>query len=230
MPNAILYQWPPAAKFGRTVPKTKFYENAAISAKARAKFVADVHRITWAYKLADATIRLRGTAAVPEIEVFVIDAKDDDVSDDVLAAIDKAVQFPIIFEINRGNGGQANTRMVAAYKQLGAAKPRISAYFSTDWQIADATRAPLPAALDLPGLYGGLLTPILPVATRPGEQLLEATGRVERARKLEREVTALEKRLRAEPQLNRKVELRRQLRERAAALAALTDRAIPAEL
>jgi hypothetical protein len=220
MPNAILYQWPPAAKFGRTVPKTKFYENAAISAKARAKFVADVHRITWAYKLADATIRLRGTAAVPEIEVFVIDAKDDDVSDDVLAAIDKAVQFPIIFEINRGNGGQANTRM----------KPRISAYFSTDWQIADATRAPLPAALDLPGLYGGLLTPILPVATRPGEQLLEATGRVERARKLEREVTALEKRLRAEPQLNRKVELRRQLRERAAALAALTDRAIPAEL
>ena len=43
------------------------------------------------------------------------------------------------------------------------------------------------------------------------------------ARKLQREMFALEKKLRTEPQLNRKIELRRQLREREAALSELTD-------
>ena len=222
MTGAILYQWPAAARFGRVVPKTKFYEHTAVSATTRRKFVADIQRITWAYKLADATILLRGNAAVPEIQVFVIDAKDDDVSDDVLVAIDKAVHFPIIFELNRSTGERTRTRMVAAHKQLGGPKPRLS-YFSTGWQPADAPRAPLPLALDLPALYAGLLAPILPIAARPGERLSETTARMDQARVVEREIAALERRLRAELQLNRKVELRRQLRDRTAMLVALTD-------
>ncbi|MGW8645620.1 DUF4391 domain-containing protein [Micromonospora chalcea] len=220
--SASLYRWPATARFGRVVPKTKFYEHATISATVREKFVSDVQRITWAYKLADETIHLRGDDAVPEIQVFTIEAKDDDVSGEVLTAIDRAIRFPIIFEINRGSGEHGRTRMVAAHKQLGGTTPRLTAYFTTGWQPADVLRAPLPPALDLPGLYAGLLMPILPIAPRPGEDLSEATGRIEQARKLEREIANLEKRLRAEPQLNRKIELRRQLRERTAALAALT--------
>lgn len=227
MTGASLYRWPTAAKFGHVVPKTKFYEHAKVSPTVREKFVADVRRITWAYKLADSTVHLRGDATVPEVQVFAIDAKDTDVSDDVLAAIDNAVPFPIIFEINRGTDGRVRTRMVAAHKQLGGAKPLLSAYFSTRWQTADAYRGPLPPALDLPSLYAGLLTPILPIAVRPGERLSQAIDRVDQARKLEREITALEKRLLAEPQLNRKVELRRQIRDRTAALTALTDPATP---
>ena len=223
MTGALLYRWPAAAKFGRVVPKTKFYEHTTVSATTRGKFVADVQRITWAYKLADATIHLRGNAEVPEIQVFVIDAKDDDVSDDVLTAIDKAVHFPIIFEVNRGTGGRASTRMVAAHKQLGGPKARIGAYFSTGWQSADAQRAPLPLALDLPALYAGLLAPILPIVPRPGERLSETTARIDQAHEVEREIAALERRLRVELQLNHKVELRRQLRDRTAMLTALTE-------
>ena len=44
-------------------------------AAVREKFVAEVQRITWAYKLAENTINLPGTSAVPEIQVFQIDAK-----------------------------------------------------------------------------------------------------------------------------------------------------------
>ena len=50
-----------------------------------------------------------------------------------------------------------------------------------------------------------------------------ATGRLDRTRKLQREIAALEKKVRNEPQLNRKIEIRRQLIERTAALTELTD-------
>lgn len=218
--SAPLYRWPAAAEFGRVVPKTKFYEHAIISAAARDKFVSEVQRISWAYKLADGTVHLRGDDTVPEIQVFTIAAKDNDVSDDVLTAIDRAIPFPIIFEISRAAG---STRMVASYKQLDGPTPRLSAYFTTEWHASDAPRAPLPPALDLPGLYSGLLTPILPLVTRPGEGLPAAIGRIDQTRKLERDVAALEKKLRNEPQFNRKVELRRQLGARTVQLALLTD-------
>lgn len=223
MSGATLYRWPAAARFGRVVPKTKFYEHVTVPTAVRERFVADIQRITWAYKLADSTVHLRGDAAVPEIQVFVIDAKADDVGYDVLTVIDKAVQFPIIFEVNRETGETSSTRMVAAHKQFGGTRQRLSAYFSTDWLAANASRAPLPPAVDLPSLYAGLLTPILPIPARPGERLADAAERVDQARKLEREVAALEKRLRIEPQLNRKVELRRELRKRSAALDALSN-------
>ena len=47
--------------------------------------------------------------------------------------------------------------------------------------------------------------------------------RVEAARKLEREIAALERKLRNEPQLNRKVELRRTLKAKQATLAGMTS-------
>ena len=35
MTGAPLYQWPAAAKFGRVVPKAKFYEQATVPASVR---------------------------------------------------------------------------------------------------------------------------------------------------------------------------------------------------
>ncbi|WP_019746240.1 DUF4391 domain-containing protein [Rhodococcus erythropolis] len=225
--SSTLYKWPAAAKFGRVVPKSKFYEHTSISVTVREKFVSEVRRITWAYKLADATIHLPGSSAVPEIQVFIIDAKNDDISDVVLTAIDKAIPFPIIFEINSSSLVHVRTRMVASYKQLGGTTPQVSTYFTTGWQSAGVNRVPLPPAIDLSSMYARILTPILPVSTRFGEDLLAVAGRVDQVRKLEREITILEKRLRSEPQLNRKVELRRRLRDHTTALTALTNPATP---
>lgn len=219
MTEAVLYRWPPNAAFGRALPKTKFYEHGTVRTALREKFVDDIQRVTWAYKLADDTLRLRGTTAVPEIQVFTVETKGADVSDDVLAAIDKTVHFPIIFEVVRGG----RVRTVAAQKSLTGKAPTIGAYFTTDWQPADAPRRPLPTALDLPSLYEAILTALLPVERRGGESVSEATDRLDRARKLQRDIAALEKKLRTEPQLNRKIELRRQIKERTAVLTELTD-------
>lgn len=218
MTEPVLYRWPPAAKFGRVVPKTKFYEHGKVRSALQKNFVDDIQRITWAYKLADDTIRLRGTAAVPEIQVFTVETKGADVSDDVLTVIDKTVHFPIIFEVTSGD----RVRTVAAQKTLDGKAPTVGAYYSTGWLPADAERQPLPTALDLPGLYETILSALLPMDMRAGETVSEATDRLDRARKLHREIAALERKLRNEPQLNRKIELRRQLKERMAMLTELT--------
>lgn len=213
----VLYRWPPAAKFGRVVPKTKFYEHGNVRTALRDKFVDEIQRVTWAYKLAESTIRLKGSAAVPEIQVFSIETKGGDVGDDVLTAIDRSVHFPILFEVTKGDVA----RMVGAHKTLGGTTPKAGTYYSTGWLAIDTPRAPLPAAIDLPTLYESLLASLLPVAVRRGESVSEVTTRMDRAKKLEREIAALERKLRTEPQLNRKVELRRELKTRQAALAAL---------
>ena len=219
MSEVALYQWPANAAFGRAVPKTKFYEHGDVRTALREKFVGLVQRITWAYKLGDDTIRLRGTAAVPEIQVFKVETKGADVPNEVLAAIDRTVYFPIIFEV----ASRDRVRMAAAQKTLDGKTPRIATYFTTDWQSEDAPRRPLPTALDLPSLYEVLLASLLPAPARVGETVLEAAGRLDRARKVQREIAALEKTLRTEPQLNRKIELRKQLQERQVALTKLTD-------
>lgn len=216
----ILYRWPEAAKFGRAVPKAKFYEHSTVPAAVREKFVSEVQRITWAYKLAETTINLPGTTAVPEIQVFQVDAKGDDVSQPVLTAIDKAVKSPIIFEITRGDLDR-NIRMVATHKVLSSGAPRLGAYHTTEWHPRDADRRSLPIAIDLATLYIALLEPLTSLTIRPGEEASEVAARLESVRKLESEVATLERKVRTEPQLNRKVDLRRALKAKQAALADL---------
>lgn len=221
--TAPLYRWPAAAKFGRAVPKTKFYEHATIGAPVKDAFVSDVRRITWAYKLAESTINLPGTPEVPEIQVFEIDTKVDDVGEGVLAAIDKAVRTPVIFEIRRSEVGRQEIQIVAAYKQLGGGAPKVGPYFRTEWLAADTKRAVLPTAIDLTGLYTALLQPLTPIESHAGENVSDVVARLTTVRKLEREITSLERKLRNEPQLNRKVELRRTLRAIRSDLAKLTS-------
>ncbi|MFI8592113.1 DUF4391 domain-containing protein [Dietzia maris] len=216
-----LYRWPPAAKFDRTVPKAKFYEHGTIGPAIKAAMVSDVRRITWAYKLAESTINLPSSAEVPEIQVFEIDCKGEDVTEQVLAAIDRAVRTPIIFEIGRGVGADGAARMVAAHKQVDTGTPKLGPYFSTDWRPVTDDRVPLPTAIDLTSMYTSLLEPLTPITSRPGEALSDVIGRLTKARALEREIAALNRKLRNERQLNRKIELRRQLLDRQAALAAL---------
>ncbi len=221
MPD-LLYAWPTKAKVGSHVSKEKFYEHGTVSTAVREQFVSEVQRITWTYKLAESTINLPGSSSVPEVQVFEIEVKHDDVPPAVLSVIDRAIPFPIVFEIvqatSAGDDGGRRVRMVAAHKQLGSGATAMSPYYSTGWQQTDAVRQQLPTAITLSALYTGLLSPLMPIAMRPGEDALQVAARLQAARKLEREITSLERKLRSEPQLNGKIELRRTLMTKQARL------------
>lgn len=219
----LLYRWPEAAAFGGRVSKDKIYENGAVRTTVRERFIGEVQRITWAYKLAESTINLPASTEVPEIQVFRIDAKTRDVSDSVLSAIDKAIRFPILFEIVRTVDDRPQVRMTAAHKQLGTGQSKISTYYTTRWLRDDVNRHPLPTAITLPGLYAALLDPLVPITPRPSDTVSGVAEKLAEVRKLEREVAALERRLKTEPQFNRKLDIRRTLKTKQLELASLVE-------
>jgi len=209
--NSVLFAYPQSATFGRVLPKSKIYEQAAPRKTVRDLFVRQVERITWQYKLAPETINLSGSDAVPEIQVFQVALKGEDLKDDVLRCIDTAIPFPILFELADGE----RSRTVAAYKRPSEADSRkwvVSDYFHGPWCEDTDPRSPLPVALGLERLYGQLLAALLPFPALDGEGLRQRVERVERIRALERELEKAEARLRKEKQFNRKVELNAEVR------------------
>ena len=162
--------------------------------------------------MATATTNLPDSRNVPEIQVFEVAAKAEDVSDQVLAAIDKAILSPILFEIVRDRDGRRETRLVAAHKQLGHGAPKISGYFTTGWLPPDTERQRLPTAITLSDLYSALLAPLTEVQVRSGEDMEDIADRLKTISTLERQIKTLERKIRTEKQLNRRVELNRSLK------------------
>lgn len=160
-----LFAWPKTAAFDRVVPKRKIYEHGAVGSALKERFVQQVEQMTWAYKLAPETVNLPATKTVTEIQVFRVTLKGAELDRGVLRAIDRAIPFPLIFELIQGT----RIKVAAAYKQSSRSQKsegdssrwRIGNYFETDWQPEHTTRQPLPVALDMSSLYEQLLGPLV---------------------------------------------------------------------
>lgn len=216
-----LFKWPDSGRFGKRIPKEKIYQNAGVSSTERKRFVEEVSKITWAYKLADHTINLPASEEVAEVVIIEMDANDHDVSEEVLEIIDKAISHPVVFEINRTIGGSKQTRMVAAHKHSGPRAQKLSRYFSTEWQPSETERVPLPPATNLANQYTALLAALSEVPVNPGEDLISVSERLATIEKLKREISTLQRKHRNEKQLNRRIELRRAIKTRQDQLDAL---------
>lgn len=213
---SALFAYPKQAEFGRVLPKNKIYEHSGANTRLKDLFVEQVEQIVWRYKLAPETINLAAKPGVPEIQVFAIQLKTPELHHDVLRCIDGAVQFPIIFELTQGQGAEAKTQVVAAYKrpsEADAASWGTSDYFESGWMSAASERTPLPLVLDLAGLYEQLLHRLLPIAPRAQEPLYDLIARIEAVLAKKGEIAKSEARLAKEKQFNRKVEINSILRQ-----------------
>ncbi|WPZ35818.1 DUF4391 domain-containing protein [Thalassobaculum sp. OXR-137] len=244
------FDYPKSAAFGRVVPKTKIYEHAGANTALKDLFVREVDQIVWRFKLAPETINLSATKSVTEIQVFSISLKTGKLDEGVLRAIDKAIPFPLIFDLTYGGKRKA----MAAFKRPSEAdsmKWVISEYFATDWAPEDTARAPLPVALNLGALYEGILGAILSAqagqqddvaATGFGEMpqaafthapdvprnslvdwpIADRIARIEAIRAKTREVERIKARLAREKQFNKRVAINAELRAAKLELERLT--------
>ncbi len=213
---SALFAYPKQAEFGRVLPKNKIYEHSGANTRLKELFVEQVDQIVWRFKLAPETINLAAKPDVPEIQVFAIQLKTPELHHDVLRCIDGAVQFPIIFEVTQGQGADARTQVVAAYKrprEVDSTNWVCSDYFESGWMSATSERAPLPLALDLGGLYEQVLHRLMPIAARAQESLRDLIARTEQVTAKAKEIGQTETRLAREKQFNRKVEINATLRQ-----------------
>lgn len=219
-PMNPVFAYPQQAAFGRVVPKAKLYQQANANTRTKALFVAQVDKITWAYKLAPATLNLPATDTVPEIQVLHIVLKGQQLHPDVLRCIDKAIPLPIVFELYHTDRVQA----VACHKRPSDADGTqhvCSDYLASDWLGADTDRNPVPTALDLASLYQGLLQPLLPQPQRPDETLSAWVARAEQIAHTNREIAQYDAKIRNEKQFNRQLDLNHQRKALVAKLATL---------
>ncbi|WP_292052731.1 MULTISPECIES: DUF4391 domain-containing protein [unclassified Brevundimonas] len=155
-----LYDWPRASAFGRVIPKSKIYEHAEANTSLKDLFVREVNQIIWAHKLSPETVNLTATKQVTEIQVIRLTTRTAVLDTTVLRAIDKAIPFPLIFEIVQAG----RVQLIAAYKRPSEADGSrwvIGDYFHGEWLPEDAPRIPLPLALNMGALYEGLLEPLV---------------------------------------------------------------------
>lgn len=215
------FEYPKAAAFGRVVPKNRIYEHAGASTALKDLFVTQVDQIVWKFKLAPETINLAATRAVSEIQVFGIGLRTDKLDEEVLRAIDRAIPFPLIFELT----WSGKRKTVAAFKrpsEADATKWVVSEYFATDWAPEDAPRRPLPVALNLGALYDSILTSMMPVSATTGENIQARVARMETIRAKMREVERIKARLVREKQFNKRVAINSELRAAKQELERLT--------
>lgn len=221
---SAFFDYPKSAAFGRVVPKNKIYEHAGANTALKDLFVREVDQINWRYKLAPETINLNATASVPEIQVFSISLKTGKLDEVVLRTIDKAIPFPLIFELT----WRGKRKAAAAFKRQNEAdstKWVVSEYFATDWVPEETARTPLPVALDLGALYDRLLTAIMPPEiSKPGQGDVDIQARVDRMEAIRaktREVEWIKTRLTREKQYNKRVAINAELRKANQELAEL---------
>jgi len=206
-----MFQFPKQAEFNRLLPKSKIYAFAKPTRAVKDRFVAGIQDIVWKYKLAPETVNLPARHGIHEIQVFEIALKTEELGDEVLHTIDKAVPSPIVYQLTFGN----RVRFSAAYKrpsEADASKNVIEAYFTTDWQLTAEPLPVLPVVLDLAALYEEMLRHVIPLARRPSESLAKLVERAVQLRAKERECHDLEARLRRECQFNHKVEINAAIR------------------
>lgn len=207
-----LYQYPPQTALKRVIPKARIYDAVGASTALRDRFVHEVDQIVWTHKLAPETLNMPATAAVPEIQVFRLTLKGKALHDDILRAIDRAIPFPVLFELVRDTRIQA----AAAFKRpsdAAAGKWVVSEHLRGAWVDRDTPRSTLPVAVSLGVLYDRVLAALTPVEVRAGEDTESRLARLAEIKAKEREISQLQSKLRRENQFNIKVTLHGQLAE-----------------
>ncbi len=202
---------PKSTEFNRRIPKQKFYENLIVSSTLKCIFVEQIRVIWWRNKIAPSTPNLAVGETVTEIEVFEVCLSAPQLDEAVLRQIDKEIPYHILFLLEYEEKYQAWT----AYKEAagsGSNAFKVGTYYHTDWM----EEAALPLKLDglnTDKVYENFVRQIAgETLSQTGETLKESVERDKRRQELQKQIAALQVKVRRERQLNKQVQLNEELK------------------
>lgn len=206
---------PKSTEFNRRIPKQKFYENISVSPTLKRVFIDQIKVIYWRNKVAATTMNLAAGETVTELEVFEVKLNRQQLDESVLRQIDKEIPYHILFLLEYEGKYQAWT----AYKEAAASGTnafKVGTYYHTDWLSED--ELPLKVeGLSVDKVYENFVRQIagdaLRSVTGETESLKESVERDNRRQELEKQIAALQTKVRKEKQLNKQVQLNAELKK-----------------
>ena len=204
--------FPKTTEFNRRIPKQKFYNHLSVSPQIKKIFVEQIAAINWTNKLAPTTLNVKSGERVTEIEVFHLLLNQKGLDERVLQLIDKEIPYHILFELEY----EGQIQVWIGYKEESQTKAeilKVNRYYHTDWLTKDKIHFEIDG-LNMDLLYEGFIKQIAvdTLTINVNESVGIAILRTEEKEKLDKQISALEKKLYREKQFNRQVQLNAELK------------------
>ena len=216
-----LLNYPHSTIVNRVVPKTMFYKFMEVNPRIKTRFVNDVTHITWLYKLSASTLNVTDTADMKEIEVFVVNLKQPDCPTDLFTFIDTNMPHHIVFVLLHDDSAM----LLINYKQWRDDTHtafKITQMFASPWVPISSLQLVIDGQ-SLPRIYDNFVAQISGIGEHRAGSMEEIVALKQRIAKAQKELKALEKRMRREPQMNIQMELHKQVRQMRKQLAELKE-------
>jgi hypothetical protein len=207
-----MLNFPAGTVFNKKIPKQKFYDKLDVSNRIQQMFVQEIESVYWTHKLSPETLNVSPGTNVTEIQVFEITLKEQRVSDNLIATIDREIPYHLVFLLRYTEQAQ----LVIGYKEESKSREdkfKVNSYYHTDWTDYDKLTLNI-EGLDLDRIYENLISQIAGdrLNLEKAEDIRDAVMIAKEIDSLETYITKLEKRIRNEKQFNLQVKLKQQLR------------------
>lgn len=176
------------------IPKKIFYEKVNLSSSLKQEFVDKVDKIHWKYKISEDTLNISKTENVEEIEIFEITLKEKVDCKSIIKVITKNIPYIILFEICCNDEIQY------------AIKHNDDIYF-TNWNEKIDFNFD---GIDLNIVYENIIRSVANISEQ-NNNINEELEKSKRISEIQKEMEKLERKMKAEKQFNRKVELNLEL-------------------
>ena len=199
-------------EFNKRISKQKFYENLSVTPATKKAFTEQIKIIYWRNKLAATTLNLAPGEQVTEIEVFEVKLNSPDLDENVLRLIDREIPYHILFLLEYDGKYQA----AVGYKEAagsGKAAFKVDRYYRTDWLAEEELPLHL-EGLTIDAVYENLIRQIAGDSLSSGEDttLKESVEQQKQREQIEKRIAVLEAKIKKEKQLNRKMELKAEIK------------------
>ena len=209
---------PKSTEFNRRISKQKFYENLSVTPELKRAFVEQISVIYWRNKLASTTLNVGQGENVTEIEIFEIKLNQPSLDSKILQLIDKEIPYHILYLLEYKGEYQA----WIGYKERSLVKAdtfKVNSYYHTEWLSLDK----LPLRLDglhMDAIYDSFISQIAgdrlgfdknnEAGVKPS--IKDAIERDNLRQKLNKQIVALETKMKNEKQFNTQVKINAELK------------------
>ena len=204
---------PNSTEFNKRIPKQKFYENLSVTPAIKRAFTEQIKIIYWRNKLAATTLNLAPGKLVTEIEVFEIRLTSPDFDENILRLIDREIPYHILFLLEYDGKYQA----AIGYKEAagsGKAAFKVDCYYRTEWLTGEELPLRL-EGLTIDAVYENFIRQIAGdrLTSNKNTTLKDSVEQQKQQEQIEKQIAALKTKMKKEKQLNRKMELKAEIKK-----------------